>query len=52
MLLFPERLLQTNKWTEPIPDLLFTEAVTQMCSWENVFLKYPANLQENTHADV
>ena len=26
------------------------EAVLYRCSWEKVFWKYPANLQENTHA--
>ena len=32
--------------------LHFTEAVLQRCSYENVFLKYAANLQNNTHAKV
>ena len=32
--------------------LHFTEAVLQRCSYENVFLKYAANLQDNTHAKV
>ena len=27
-----------------------TEAAVQMCSWEKVFWKYTAKLQENTHA--
>ena len=30
----------------------FTEATLQRCSWEKVFWKYAANLQENTHAEV
>ena len=29
-----------------------SEAATQRCSWEKVFWKYAANLQENTHAEV
>ena len=29
-----------------------TEAATQMCSWEKVFWKYAANLQENNYAEV
>ena len=29
-----------------------TEATVQGCSYEMVFLKYAANLQENTHAEV
>ena len=29
-----------------------TEAVAQKCSWQKVFWKYAANLQENTHAKV
>ena len=29
-----------------------TEAVTQKCSLEKVFWKYPANLQESTYAEV
>ena len=29
-----------------------TEAVVQRCSYEKVFWKYAANLQENTHAEV
>ena len=29
-----------------------TEGATQRCSWEKVFWKYAANLQENTHAEV
>ena len=28
------------------------EAAIQRCSWEKVFWKYAANLQENTHAEV
>ena len=28
------------------------EVATQRCSQEKVFLKYAANLQENTHAKV
>ena len=28
------------------------EAAVQRCSYENVFWKYAANLQENTHAEV
>ena len=28
------------------------EEFTQRCSWEKVFWKYAANLQENTHAEV
>ena len=31
---------------------LYSEAVLQRCSWEKVFWKYAANLQENTHAEV
>ena len=30
----------------------YKEAVTQRCSYEKVFWKYAANLQENTHAEV
>ena len=29
----------------------FSEAALQRCSWEKVFWKYAANLQENTHAE-
>ena len=29
-----------------------SEAALQRCSWEEVFWKYAANLQENTHAEV
>ena len=29
-----------------------TEAAIQRCSWEKVFWKSAANLQENTHAEV
>ena len=32
--------------------LFKTEAVTLRCSYEKVFWKYAANLQENTHAEV
>ena len=28
------------------------EAATQSCSYEKVFSKYAANLEENTHAEV
>ena len=28
------------------------EAATQRCSWEKVFWKNAANLQENNHAEV
>ena len=28
------------------------EAAIQRCSWEDVFWKYVANLEENTHAEV
>ena len=31
---------------------LKTETAIQRCSWEKVFWKYAANLQENTHAEV
>ena len=30
----------------------FSEAVLQMCSYEKVFWKYAADLQENIHAKV
>ena len=30
----------------------FAEATIQRCSQENLFWKYAANLQENTHAKV
>ena len=30
----------------------YTEGATQRCSKENVFWKYAANIQENTHAEV
>ena len=30
----------------------FTEAALQRCSYEKVFWKYAANLEENTHAEV
>ena len=33
--------------SDPIP-----EAAPQRCSWEKVFWKYAANLQEKTHAEV
>ena len=29
-----------------------SEAGVQRCSWEKVFWKYAANLQENTHVEV
>ena len=32
--------------------MLDTEAALQRCSWEKLFRKYAANLQENTHAEV
>ena len=32
--------------------LLKPEAATHMSSWEKVFWKYAANLQENIHAEV
>ena len=32
--------------------LIFPEAATQRCSYEKVFRKYVANLQEDTHAEV
>ena len=36
-----------------IQDLIsHTEAAVQKCSWEKVFWKYAANLQENTHAKL
>ena len=35
-----------------LTEVVTTEAVTQKCSWEKVFWKYAANLQENTHAGV
>ena len=28
------------------------EAAVQECSWEKAFLKYAANLEDNTHAKV
>ena len=28
------------------------EVALQRCSWEKIFWKYAANLQENTHAEV
>ena len=31
---------------------LRSEAVIQKCSWEEVFWKYAANLQENINAEV
>ena len=31
---------------------IFLEAAIQSCSWEKVFLKYAANLQDNTYAEV
>ena len=32
--------------------LFSSEAALQRCSYKKVFLKYAANLQENTHAKV
>ena len=32
--------------------LSLPETTLRGCSYENVFLKYAANLQENTHAEV
>ena len=32
--------------------LVVSEAALQRCSWEKVFWKYVANLQENTHVEV
>ena len=32
--------------------LLTPEAAIQRCSYEKVFWKYAANLQENTHAEM
>ena len=32
--------------------LLSSEAAIKRCSYEKVFWKYAANLQENTHAEV
>ena len=32
--------------------MLDTEAALQRCSWEKLFRKYAANLQENTHVEV
>ena len=32
--------------------LTSTEAVIQRCSYEKLFWKYAANLQENTHAEL
>ena len=38
-------VIRIAKWNDP-------EVVTQKCSWEKVFWKYAANLQENTHVEV
>ena len=32
--------------------LILSEAATQRCSYKKVFLKYAANLQENTNDEV
>ena len=47
-------LLEYEKVFQIIDIVLPTEpeAATQRCSWEKVFWKYAANLQENTHAEV
>ena len=33
-------------------EVFFPEAALQRCSWEKMFWKYAADLQENTHAEV
>ena len=38
------------KFTEKHP--CQTEAAFQRCSWEKMYWKYAANLQENTHTEV
>ena len=37
---------------DPFIITFLTEAAIQRCSWENVFWKHAANLQENTHVEV
>ena len=39
-----------NKFSFPYVDI--SKAATHRCSEEKVLLKYAANLQENTHAEV
>ena len=46
--LFPGSVLQKYH----MPCYSNPEATVQRCSWEKVFWKYTANLQENTHAEV
>ena len=43
-----------NLYRKPtsIGSLSKTEATAQRCSWETVFWKYAADLQENTHVEV
>ena len=43
-----------NLYRKPtsIDSLSKTEATAQRCSWETVFWKYAADLQENTHVEV
>ena len=43
-----------NLYRKPtrIGSLSKTETTAQRCSWETVFWKYAADLQENAHAEV
>ena len=44
--LFSTFVSPSGIWSESM-----SEAAVQRCSWEKVFRKYAANLQENTHAE-
>ena len=37
---------------DSLDNLILSEAATQRCSYKKVFLKYAANLQENTNDEV
>ena len=49
-----KKVIQSNQIESntPIENFPFTEAAVQRCSYEKVFWKYTANLQDNTHAKV
>ena len=43
---------KAEMWISTDSYILSSEAVIQKYSWEKVFWKYAATLQENTHAEV
>ena len=45
-------ILKAVVWVKTVWKKVSSEAALQWCSYEKVFWKYAANLQQNTHAEM